>query len=227
MVTLGRLLDDHHDRSYAAIRNAYVTVTLPDLDGSGYLRGLWVDATIRDKPALAFEPSEQFVYTRDDNRFEAVMAYYFLDRSQNFIQSLGFGTVMPGANNEPQDVQVDHYKFDNSFYSPHKDRISYGTGGVDDAEDADVILHEYGHAIQDAEVPGWGATEEGGAMGEGFGDYWAGDQTYDATVAAGGRSRLHRRLGLDLVLAAAGLPAPARRHEALPRGHAVRGARRR
>jgi hypothetical protein len=48
-----------------------------------------------------------------------------------------------------------------------------------------VILHEYGHAIQDAEVPGWGVTEEGGAMGEGFGDYWAGDQTYDATVAAG------------------------------------------
>jgi len=45
---------------------------------------------------------------------------------------------------------------------------------VDDAEDAEVILHEYGHSIQDNQVPGFGTTLESGAMGEGFGDYWAG-----------------------------------------------------
>jgi hypothetical protein len=186
VVELGKLFTDHHDRSFPAIANAYRTVTLPNLDGSGYLRGPWVDTTVRTPPrSLAFEPSERFVYTRDDNRFEAVMAYYVLDRTQTFIQSLGFGTVMPGVNDEPQDVQIDHRRFDNSFYSPHRDFITYGVGGVDDAEDADVILHEYGHAMQDAQVPGFGATEEGGAMGEGFGDYWAGDQTYDETVAAG------------------------------------------
>jgi hypothetical protein len=49
-----------------------------------------------------------------------------------------------------------------------------GGGGVDDGEDAEVILHEYGHAIHDAQVPGWGSTAEGGAMGEGFGDFLAG-----------------------------------------------------
>jgi hypothetical protein len=37
-----------------------------------------------------------------------------------------------------------------------------------------VIWHEYGHSIQDDEVPGFGSTAEAGAMGEGFGDYWAG-----------------------------------------------------
>jgi hypothetical protein len=37
-------------------------------------------------------------------------------------------------------------------------------GGVDDAEDADVILHEYGHAIQDNQVPGFGSSLEAGAM---------------------------------------------------------------
>jgi Zn-dependent metalloprotease len=186
VVELGRIVQDHHDRNFAAIRNTYHLVTLHDLDGSGHLRGPWVDTTFRDRPSTAFEPSEQFIYTRDDNRFEAVMVYYYLDRTQSFIQSLGFGTVLPGVNMEQQEVQVDHFRFDNSFYSPNHDRISYGTGGVDDAEDPEVILHEYGHAIQDAEVPGWGATEEGGAMGEGFGDYWAVDQTYDATVADGG-----------------------------------------
>ena len=44
---------------------------------------------------------------------------------------------------------------------------------MDDAEDAEVILHEYGHAIQDSQVAGFGAGAEAGAIGEGFGDYWA------------------------------------------------------
>ena len=42
---------------------------------------------------------------------------------------------------------------------------------MDDGEDGDIILHEYGHAIHDDQVPGWGKSIESGAMGEGFGDY--------------------------------------------------------
>lgn len=42
---------------------------------------------------------------------------------------------------------------------------------MDDAEDAGVIAHEYGHSIQDNQVPGFGDSIEGGSMGEGFGDY--------------------------------------------------------
>jgi hypothetical protein len=54
------------------------------------------------------------------------------------------------------------------------DVIRFGKGGVDDAEDAEVILHEYGHAIQDSQQPAaLRHSEEAGAIGEGFGDYWA------------------------------------------------------
>jgi zinc metalloprotease ZmpB len=42
---------------------------------------------------------------------------------------------------------------------------------VDDAEDAEVIVHEYGHAVHAAQVPGFGASEEAGSIGEAFGDY--------------------------------------------------------
>jgi len=63
--------------------------------------------------------------------------------------------------------------FDNSFYQPGQDLLLFGAGGVDDGEDAEVILHEYGHAVQDAQVRGWGSTHEGGSMGEGFGDFLA------------------------------------------------------
>ena len=45
---------------------------------------------------------------------------------------------------------------------------------MDDAEDAEVIVHEYGHAIQDTIVPGFGQSHEGESMGEGFSDYVAG-----------------------------------------------------
>jgi hypothetical protein len=51
--------------------------------------------------------------------------------------------------------------------------MTLGTGGVDDGEDADVIVHEYGHSIQDQAVQGFGRGLEAGSMGEGFGDYLA------------------------------------------------------
>ncbi len=74
------------------------------------------------------------------------------------------------------------------FYVDNEDEmfvsgILFGLGGVDDAEDAEVILHEYGHAIHDAQVPGWGDEHQGGAMGEGWGDFLAG--AYYARISGG------------------------------------------
>ena len=59
---------------------------------------------------------------------------------------------------------------------------------VDNAEDADVIVHEYGHAIQDGIVPGFGSTPEAAAMGEGFSDYWAGTVNEQVWPVSGPRS---------------------------------------
>jgi hypothetical protein len=101
------------------------------------------------------------------------MAYGHIDRFQRYMQSLGF-TGAAGVNAEPQDVYTLPVQgFDNSFYQPSNDLLLFGAGGVDDGEDAEVILHEYGHAVHDAQVKGWGAHHEGGAMGEGFGDWLA------------------------------------------------------
>ena len=36
-----------------------------------------------------------------------------------------------------------------------------------------MIVHEYGHAVQDDQVPGFGCTLEAGSIGEAFGDYLA------------------------------------------------------
>ena len=103
------------------------------------------------------------------NCFDAVMAYFHIDRMQLYLQSsLGFSNVV----NRAIRVNLHATDEDNSFYSPSTGSLNFGDGGVNDAQDADVISHEYGHAIQDSQVTDFGATSEGGTLGEGFGDYW-------------------------------------------------------
>jgi len=164
-------LTDQADSDAAVPAAAYRQVTLHHLDGNGGLVGDYAAVIGKGKyrKHLAFSPTLSFVYPRSDDRFEQVNAYYAVDTVQSYLQSLGF----TGVNNEAQDLKVDQTKVDNSFYSPNTDAITFGTGGVDDAEDQEVVWHEYGHAVQDAQVPGFGTSEEAGAIGEGFGDYLA------------------------------------------------------
>jgi zinc metalloprotease ZmpB len=164
-------LTDQNDADYAALQPAYRNVMLTNLDGSGYLRGDWADI-IGETGAPAYSPNNSFVYDRSDDRFEQVMSYYWITEAQKYIQSLGFGSTRRAVNNEPQRLRINQYGLDNSFATTHKDEIRLGKGGVDDAEDAEVILHEYGHAIHYSQNFVFGSTESG-AISEGFGDYWA------------------------------------------------------
>ena len=165
-------LTDQKDADYPALQPAYKTVTLTNLDGSGYLRGDW--ANVRSETGdAAFSADNTFLYGRTDDRFEQVMAYYWITEAQKYIQSLGFGTTRRPVNMQPQAVRINQWGQDNSFATDHpKDELRFGKGGVDDAEDAEVILHEYGHAIHFSQNFSF-ASEEAGAISEGFGDYWA------------------------------------------------------
>jgi zinc metalloprotease ZmpB len=167
-------LTDQKDADYPALAAAYNQVTLTNLDGTGRLVGDW--ANIRSETGdPAYSPTNEFHYRRNDDRFEQVMAYYWVTEAQKYIQSLGFGTTLRPVNKESQDLRINQWGADNSFSWDKKDMIKLGKGGVDDAEDAEVILHEYGHAIQDSQqVPfGYGFQFEARAIGEGFADYWA------------------------------------------------------
>ena len=102
------------------------------------------------------------------------MAYFWITEAQKYIQSLGFGSTRRPVNMEPQRLRINQCGIDNSFATTHKDEIRLGKGGVDDAEDGEVINHEYGHAIHFAQTPfALRVRLEAGAISEGFGDYWA------------------------------------------------------
>jgi hypothetical protein len=167
-------LTDQKDADYPALAPAYHQVRLTNLDGSGRLVGDWVNI-VSETGDPAYSPTNTFNYRRNDDRFEQVMAYYWITEAQKYIQSLGFGTTLRPVNEESQDVRINQWGQDNSFSWDKKDMIKLGKGGVDDAEDAEVILHEYGHAIQDSQQDpfGYGFSFEARSIGEGFADYWA------------------------------------------------------
>jgi len=171
----------------------YQTVTLQGIEpGQGKLTGEFVDLTapgIDDgykSAGMAESPTHEYAFPCNDDRFEEVMTYYHVDTTQRKLQSLGF-TGASGLIARPIPVHA-HYMTDcNAFYSPvdkglhfgdSADPLACGTIKVDTAEDADVIIHEYGHALQDELVPGWGfgpypEAEQARSMGEGFGDFLA------------------------------------------------------
>ncbi len=174
-------LRDKDDAADAVPAAAYTDVVLRDLDGDGGLTGPYV--TTAPTPGAVRRVRLEFPFLRDHDGFEEVMAYYHIDAAQRFIQSLGFTNVYNRrisvyANSEPPGVP---YVENQAYYLPDPQNpgtgvIAFGSGGVDFAEDPEVILHEYGHATQDSQVPGFGnefGASEARAIGEGWADWLA------------------------------------------------------
>ena len=165
-------LTDQKDADAAVPAAAYHHVTLTNLDGSGHLSGDYA-TIVSETGNPAYSLTNTFRYTRHQDEFEQVMAYYWITQAQKYIHSLGFGRSRRPIDNRPQAVRINQYGQDNSFSTDHpKNELRFGKGGVDDAEDAEVILHEYGHAIHYSQNFSF-ASEQAGAISEGFADYWA------------------------------------------------------
>lgn len=183
----GAGLSDSNDATSAALDAQLISVTLQRLDdGTGLLTGEWADLATLNSPTLANldanETSRIYNYTRDDDRFEQVVIYHAIDSIQQYFHVLGFDDdvgLANGIRDFPTLANAHWDNADNSFYSPGNDAVHFGDGGVDDAEDADIVAHEYGHAVQHDQNANWGGGEMG-AMGEGFGDYLA--ASFYATV---------------------------------------------
>ena len=120
---------------------------------------------------LSTSSSAPLFFFRNDPRFEEVNAYYHLNTFRRFTDSLGFS----GLAAYP--LKVDAHGMDGadvSAYSPLQDVLAFGDGNVDDAEDAAVVVHEYGHALMQSAIPFGNSGQERKAIEEGICDYLAG-----------------------------------------------------
>ncbi len=177
-------LYDYEDTNYSQLEDKYVTVTLTDIDSSGVLKNRYVDLTGKGllppsyfgyKPVSDYTPGSatpvngEYNYTRDDYRFEEVNAYYWITEARKYIDSMGFN-ILPN----PVPVNV-HYMLiaDKSFYFEGDHGLHFGDGWVDDAEDGEIVLHEFMHAVTHYIVPGIGDSWEAGSLDEGLSDYFA------------------------------------------------------
>ncbi len=159
-------LTDQDDSADAIPEAAYTDVILRELDGSGFLDGAYVSTRLTENRAN--EPTLVFNYLRDDPRFEEVMVYYHVDTVGRYLKGLGFDFVDNWQI--PANVHIGMTRA--GFYDDSDGSIGFGDAGADVAEDGEVIVHEYGHAILDRQVSGINKGE-GGAIHEGFSDFLA------------------------------------------------------
>jgi hypothetical protein len=113
-----------------------------------------------------------FDYTRHQPAFEDVMILYHITSYQEYLQSIG---VLAGYLPLPFDAHGNNT--DNSSFIPSAGSgfwgVQFGTGGIDDAEDAEVIVHEYTHSLREFCAPGTAVGLERMSVEEGTCDYMA------------------------------------------------------
>jgi hypothetical protein len=175
-VTYGSPYIDNNDSDVAELNAEREQVNFPAYfdNGTFRLQNNYVLITEFSSPSTtpASSATPTFHYTRSQNEFEDVNAFYHLSNYKNYLNSIGFTNLVN------YQIHVDAHGFngaDQSAFTPtfNPPRLTFGEGGVDDAEDADVIIHEYGHAISHSASPNTNIGSQRQALDEGFGDYLA------------------------------------------------------
>lgn len=169
---------DGSDANAAVLTAQLKNVTLQDITlTAGVYSLVGPYAEIRDFEApskgLFTQASSAFNYDRNADNFEAVNCYYHIDAMMRYLNTTLGLSIMPyqyagGVRFDPSGLSG----ADNSHYLSASGQLAFGEGGVDDAEDADVIIHELGHGLHDWVTSG-GLSQVNG-LSEGCGDYIAG-----------------------------------------------------
>lgn len=166
---------DNNDMTNTALDNARESVILKDiqlLNGTYRLKGPYCEIASLEAPntGLFQQSTSTFNFNRNQQGFEAVNCYYHIDKSIRYVnETLGINLVsLYNGGVLRYDPHAENGA-DNSHYVAGT--LNFGEGGVDDGEDADVILHELGHGLHDWVTNGQLSQVNG--LSEGCGDYWA------------------------------------------------------
>jgi len=115
--------------------------------------------------------NDSFFFNRQDDEFEEVNAFFHLNNYAQYLTGLGYekllyDTLVVDANAG----QADASAFDPM---PNPKTLEFGLGGVDDAEDGEVVIHELIHSLSTKASPLTVKGNDRRAMEEGNCDYLA------------------------------------------------------
>jgi hypothetical protein len=173
-VNYGGSYVDNNDGSVAVLDAERKNITFKADYSNGTFNLENADLKISDFSSPSIAPYTQntptFNLTRDQDGFEDVNAFAHLSIFKKYIDSLGFSSI-PGNQ-----IEIDVHALsdaDQSYFSGSELKIYMGEGGVDDAEDVDVVIHEYIHALVFGASPNSNRINERAGMEEAIGDYFA------------------------------------------------------
>ncbi|MEW6364116.1 MAG: M36 family metallopeptidase [Acidobacteriota bacterium] len=136
---------------------------------------IFTDGFHMGRYTTAASAEDTYVYGASDMRFEEVMSYYHITRTHDYLVNNHLASGVPGTI--PIIVNL---RGDAGFYTrdprfPSTGIIGLGAGHLfyNFSMDADVIVHEYGHAVLDYINPGFASHYEhvySGAIHEATGD---------------------------------------------------------
>ncbi|MFT5724572.1 MAG: hypothetical protein ACI9JN_001691 [Bacteroidia bacterium] len=117
--------------------------------------------------------TDTFSFLRSQHQFEDVNAFYHITNMSNYVDSLGFESALPDA------LIIDAHGYNGGDFSSFNYgvlpiELEFGEGGVDDAEDGEIVVHEFSHAL--AFIAGgdsYSGDRDRAAMEEGNADYFS------------------------------------------------------
>tara|TARA_B110000483_G_scaffold240571_1_gene321482 strand:- start:983 stop:2725 length:1743 start_codon:yes stop_codon:yes gene_type:complete len=173
----GDSASDNNDQSNTFLENQMTHASLLlDIDSTGTVLSSNKFITLRDfsTPAVPIfvDTAIGFLFNRSQSSFEDFNVLYHITNFNQWLGALGYNHILN------YQIEVDPHGFngaDNSAFSylSSPKNLIFGEGGVDDAEDADVIIHEFVHAVFDAIAPDAHSGNELRAIQEATSDVFA------------------------------------------------------
>jgi hypothetical protein len=172
----GGVYVDSNDIHQGWMNGAYQTKDIRANYSNGifYLENNLVTLDEFENPVVApvTQSNPSFLFNRNESGFEDCNVVYHITSFHDYISSLGYDSLLIDG------ILVDAHAqngVDNSVFSRNggNPTLRYGTGGVDDAEDADVIIHEYAHGLSWSANGNDNFNDARMGLDEGVADYFA------------------------------------------------------